>query len=261
MGWAPNVDIALVATAVDPPLSQRDLALIRNLLDFTPHVAVLLTKFDMLSQAGQKEVLDFVKTQLARNVETAIEVYPYSTRAGYERLRSTFTAEFVDRFRARIADERAGIADRKIATLIRESGDYMRLILKAAEMIEVEKSELHERARRERSTLADAKLELSLIARHAMAGGRTTVEAVLSTEEATLGEEVRHALADAAPAFPTGFARLTEVFGQWLDTALSSRLEMLSREKKGEFLEPLADVQRQYARILQRTSVTACPSR
>jgi hypothetical protein len=37
------VDIALVAIAVDPPLSQQDLSLIRTPLDYTPRVANLLT--------------------------------------------------------------------------------------------------------------------------------------------------------------------------------------------------------------------------
>ncbi len=49
LGWAPNVDLALVAIAVDPPLSQQDITLIRRLFDYTPRVAVLLTKFDLPS--------------------------------------------------------------------------------------------------------------------------------------------------------------------------------------------------------------------
>jgi len=127
LGWAPNVDIALVAVAVDPPLSQQDIILIRKLLDYTPRVAILLTKFDLLSRPEQDQVLEFVRTQLARNIGEAIEVYPYSTRAGYQHLHDAFQAEFIDRLRAQIAEERTAVANRKIATLIRECGDYMRL--------------------------------------------------------------------------------------------------------------------------------------
>jgi len=71
---------------------------------------------------------------------------------------------------------------RKIATLVRECSDYMRLTLKSTEMIESEKSELHDRAARESSALADTKLELSLIVRHGTAGCRTVVEKALSTK-------------------------------------------------------------------------------
>jgi GTP-binding protein EngB required for normal cell division len=249
--WAPNVDIALVAVAVDPPLSQQDLTLIRKLLGYTPRVAILLTKCDLLSPPEQDQVLEFVRTQLARNIAEPIEVYPYSTRAGYERLHDAFEAEFIDRLRANIAEERTAVANRKIATLIRECGDYIRLTLKSAEMIESEKSKLHARAVQERAVLADTKLELSLIARHAIAGCGKAIETALSTEETTVREEVRHTLAAAAPSFPKDFGRLIETFGQWLKTVLLARLENLSQAKRSEFLLPLAGVQRQYLRLLR----------
>jgi len=251
LGWAPNVDIALVAVAVDPPLSQQDIILIRKLLDYTPRVAILLTKFDLLSRPEQDQVLEFVRTQLARNIGEAIEVYPYSTRAGYQHLHEAFQAEFIDRLRAQIAEERTAVANRKIATLIRECGDYMRLTLKSVETIESEKSKLHARAVKERAVLADTKLELSLIAGHAIAGCRKAIETALSAEETTVREEVRHKLDAAAPSFPKDFGRLIETFEQWLKTVLLARLENLSQAKRSEFLRPLADVQRQYLRLLQ----------
>lgn len=251
LGWAPNVDIALVAIAVDPPLSQQDLSLIRTLLDYTPRVAILLTKFDILSEPEQNQVLEFVKTQLARNIGEAIDVYPYSTRDGYEHLRTAFVNEFIDRFRLQIVEERGAIAKRKIATLVRECSDYMRLTLKSTEMIESEKSQLHDRAIHERRSLADTKLELSLIARHSIAGCRRVIETALSKEETAIREEIRNALTEASPFFPNDFGRLIEAFEQWLKTALLARLEILSQSNKSEFLRPLLDVQRQYLRLLQ----------
>jgi GTP-binding protein EngB required for normal cell division len=136
LSWAPNVDVALVAIGVDPPMSQHDLALIRTLLDYTPRVAILLTKFDLLSPPEQDQVHEFVKTQIARHIGEEIEVYPYSTRAGFEHLRGTLEAEFLGALRARIAEERTAIGHRKTATLVRECGDYIRLTLKSAEMLE-----------------------------------------------------------------------------------------------------------------------------
>jgi hypothetical protein len=37
--WLPNVGLAVVAVAVDPPLSQKDLELIRDLHRYTPNVS------------------------------------------------------------------------------------------------------------------------------------------------------------------------------------------------------------------------------
>ncbi len=196
-------------------------------------------------------MLEFVKSQLSRNIKEAIEVYPYSSRPGFEQLRAAFVTGFLERFRADVGEHRAAIANRKIATLVRECGDYLRLTLKSTESIDVEKSRLHDLAARERSALADTKLELSLIARHAAAGCRTVIEAVLSKEEGVVRSEIRYALAEAAPSFPRDFAKLIEAFEDWLRTKLRARLETLSQANRGEFLQPLRDVERQYHRLLR----------
>src|SRR5262249_14151988 len=61
MSWLPNVGLALVAVGVDPPLSQHDVELIRNLNRYTPNVSLLLTKVDVLDEHEQAQVQDFVK--------------------------------------------------------------------------------------------------------------------------------------------------------------------------------------------------------
>ena len=41
LDWLPNVGLALVAVGVDPPLSQHDIELIRNLSRYTPNISLL----------------------------------------------------------------------------------------------------------------------------------------------------------------------------------------------------------------------------
>jgi GTP-binding protein EngB required for normal cell division len=67
LNWLPNVGLALVAVSVDPPLSQRDIDLLKSLYQYTPKVAVLLTKVDLLSEQELEEVVEYVRAQLARN--------------------------------------------------------------------------------------------------------------------------------------------------------------------------------------------------
>lgn len=56
LSWSPNIDLALVAVSVDPPLTQHDVALVERLQRFTPNVCVLLTKMDTIDAAGQVEL-------------------------------------------------------------------------------------------------------------------------------------------------------------------------------------------------------------
>jgi GTP-binding protein EngB required for normal cell division len=193
LAWAPNVDIALVAIGVDHPLSQQDIELIGKLLAYTPRLAVLLTKVDLFSETEQREVVDFVRVQLARNFKHEIPVYPYSTRTGYDQLRREFEENFIVRVAGDITARQRESVNRKLGTLLRGCEDYLRLTLKWAEMLESER----------------------------------------------------------LSSFPRTFACLLDFFDEWLQAMLTSRLTDLSGAKRNEFVQPLADGQRQYQRLLQ----------
>ena len=97
LDWLPNVGLALVAVSVDPPLSQRDIDLLKSLYQYTPKVGVLLTKADLLSEQELAEVVEYVRAQLARNFPGTPQVFPYSTKPGFERFRQALEAELVTR--------------------------------------------------------------------------------------------------------------------------------------------------------------------
>ena len=92
INWLPNVGLALVAISVDPPLSQPDIELLRSVLRYTPHVAILLTKIDLLSDRELEEVRNFI-------------LYPYSLRPGFEahkrRIEHELIGETLEKFEAR----------------------------------------------------------------------------------------------------------------------------------------------------------------
>ena len=130
LDWLPNVGLALVAVSVDPPLSQRDIDLLKSLYQYTPKVGVLLTKADLVSEHELAEVVEYVRVQLARNFPGTPQVFPYSTKPGFERFRQALEAELVGGTLARFAEERESILSRKMDTLLRECGDYLALSLK-----------------------------------------------------------------------------------------------------------------------------------
>lgn len=251
LAWAPNVDIALVAISVDPPLTQQDLDLIAKLLAYTPRIAILLTKVDLLREADLREIIDFVDAELARKFAQVIPIYPYSTRSGYEHLRNDFEQQFLGKLAGDIATERNAIVSRKLETLLRECEDYVRLTLKSAEMLDSERLTLRGRVLADRDALQDTKLSIRLAARNAAAGARQTIERALTPDEKAVRRELLEAFASEVSSFPRSFAGMLESFDSWLRAALSSRLAILSKEKRNKFVQPLTDLQRQYRRLLQ----------
>jgi hypothetical protein len=221
------------------------------LLRYTPRVAVLLTKIDLLSHAEQLEVLGFVRTELARKFTKQIPAYPYSTRIGYEELRTEVERGLIAKLAVNGADERVEIVRQKTLTLLRECEDYLRLTLRSSEMLDCERADLKRQVLAERDALADTKLEIQLIARHMSAVTRQIIEKALAPYEVGLREEILRSLDEESSSFPTKLASRLESFDDWLGANLSSRLASLSEAKRNEFMQPVTYVQRQYRRLLQ----------
>jgi GTP-binding protein EngB required for normal cell division len=251
IGWAPNVDIAVVAIGVDPPLSVHDIALIEMLFRYTPRVAILLTKVDVLEEKQLNEVIDYVRGQLAGRFEQNISIYPYSTRSGSERFKRHVEDALLQDVAMDVASQRRAISNRKMATLLRDCEQYLRLTLKSAEMLDTERVSLQKQLLAERGSLADTRLEVQLIARHAAAGTRSTIERALGPCESSIRNKLLAAFEEKSNQLPNSFAKLLDAFSDWLHAALSSELLSISGEKRSQFVQPLADVQRQYQRVLQ----------
>lgn len=142
LNWLPKAGLALVAIAVDPPLSQHDVALIRSLYEYTPKVSLLLTKVDLLTEVEQQEVLVFLNQRLKEAFGTAPEIFPYSIRPGYEHLRVAIRSALIEPLLIGFQEQRDAVLDRKLETLVREGHDYLTLALKSAEIVESESEAL-----------------------------------------------------------------------------------------------------------------------
>jgi GTP-binding protein EngB required for normal cell division len=252
LGWLPNVGLALVAVSVDPPLSQRDIDLLKSLYQYTPKVAVLLTKADLLSEAELDEVAGFVRAQLARNFAVTPRVFPYSTKPGFERFREAVEDELAGGTLDRFAEERESILRRKIDTLLRECGDYLTLSLKSAEMVESERQELKQQVIGEKEIADEAKSAIRLVVQHAAAGTRAMVSNRLETHQNELERELLEAFESEFPKWTKSLATMLSSFEDWLASALRGTLSEVSIEERSSFLAPLNQVQKQAFRALQQ---------
>jgi hypothetical protein len=252
VSWSPNVDLAVVAIAVDHPLSRQDTALIEQLRQYTPNISVLLTKVDTVSPEEQRQVEDFVHSRLQKNFGVAIPVFPYSVKAGYEPLRARFEQEQMLGPLANVRRERQAILTRKLTTLLRSSEDYLRLMLKAADVAAAEREQLRETLLGSRESRADRKLGLRLLAVHAAGKTRSTIDACLQKNvRAELEDRLKDRLRARLPEWRGSFAQLLPLFARWLQDELTAELALLSSAHRSAFSEPLREVERQCRQNLQ----------
>jgi GTP-binding protein EngB required for normal cell division len=252
LAWSPNVDLALVAVGADSPLTEQDRELITRLARFTPNIAVLLTKVDVLKEDERREVLEYVQRRLRAEFAMQVPVFCFSVRRGFEELLARFEREHVQAALGEFQSRRAGALERKIEALLHEACDYLRLALKSAETADAERAELGERVLGSAQALADRKLQLRLIARHCAGGTRTWIERQLEggTRKA-LEKKLEAALEVDLPRWRGSLAKELEAFERWLRATLAGELAMLSAGGQSHFCQPLRDAERQCRANLQ----------
>ena len=252
LDWLPNVGLALVTVSVDPPLSQRDIDLLKSLYQYTPKVGVLLTKVDLLSERELEEVVEYVRAQLARNFPGTPRVFPYSTKPGFERFREALEAELVTGTLERFAEERESILSRKMDTLLRECGDYLALSLKSAEMVQTERQALQQQVAGEREIAEQVKSAVRLAVQNAAAGTRSMIADRLEAHQNDLERALLEAFESEFPKWTRSLATMLASFEGWLASALRDELTALSIRECSSFLAPLDKVRKQAFYTLQQ---------
>jgi len=248
--WLPNVGLALVAVGVDPPLSQHDLELIRSLKRYTPRIALLLTKVDVLEEGERQQVQDFVRSQLAR-WDGSVPIFPFSIRPGFEGLHRALDESLLSDVRLGAGRQREVILHHKLDSLLDECAAYLTVALQAAEISDSERAELREKILGQNESLSDSRLALQLIVRHRMGGIRTSFESLLEADEAPVRNRLLTSFQWEFPAWTRSLRVVLERFEEWLRDSLAREMAQLSRKHREEFVEPVGHVSRQLAQLLQ----------
>ena len=250
--WLPNVGLALVAVSVDPPLSEHEIELLKNVYRHTPRVAILLTKADLISSVELAEVVEFVRAQLAKHLPSAPRVFPYSVKPGFERFRDALEQELTRGTLQHLAAERQAILSRKLDNLLQECSGYLALSLKSAELQEADRCALSRQVLGERDAVDDFRRTVRLVVRNAAAGTRSMAASRL---EAHQSELERKMLADFESEFPKwsrNLATMLSSFEDWVGGAMRVALAAVSDRERSHLLAPLDQVGRQVQRALQQ---------
>ena len=249
--WLPNVGLALVAVGVDPPLSQHDLELIRNLKRYTPRIALLLTKVDVLEAGERLQVQEFVRSQLARAWDGSVPLFPFSIRPGFEELDRALEESLLSEIQQGAGRQRAAILRHKLDSLLDECASYLHVALEAAEVSDSERAQLREKLLGQKESLADSRLELQLIVRHRMGSVRTSFESLLKSDEVQVRNGLLTTFRAEFPTWTRSLRVVLERFEDWLSASLVREMAGCSAKHRGEFVEPVEHVSRQLTQSLQ----------
>jgi GTPase Era involved in 16S rRNA processing len=237
--WLPEVGAAIIAISSDRPLSENDLNLIRELMDFTPKVVLLLTKVDLLSEDQQKEVVTFFKDSLKREFNLDFQILLYSTikDAGlYQR--------WIDQLLTSLAQNRdsefKGILRHKARSLVRQCMSYLDIALSASAKADSDREELRKLILDEKVNFDLMQSELSLVARENMLQTRTLIATYLdSTHRARLIRKLLAELSEEMPLWKGNLWKLTRKYEDWLMENMTAEMDHISRSDYKNFFGTL----------------------
>jgi len=237
--WLPKVGAAIIGVSCDRPLAENDLNLIRELMQFTPKIIILITKADLLSDEQQNEMLQFFRNALKREYNKEFPIFLYSTKKNTEAYRKEVDLLLVDISKNR-DDEFKGIVQHKIRSLARQCLSYLDVALAMSTKADNERENLKRFILDERTNYDLMQSELSLIARESMQQTRTLISSYLEeTHRKNLIRRLSKELADELPRWKGNLWKLTRRYEEWLEETMIKEMDRISGSDSKHFLGTL----------------------
>ena len=237
--WLPEVGMAIVAISADRPLSENDLALIRDLMEHTPKVVLLLTKVDLLSSEQQKEVVQFFKSTLKRELNRDFPVLLYSVVTETE-LYKRFLDHLLLTLSRNRNSEFDSILRHKVRSLARNTISYLEIALKTSMQSDQDSEALKKLILDEKVNYSLIQSELSLIARDNKQQTRTIIADYLAAKHRVpLTRKLGRTLSEEMPQWNGNLWKLTRRYEQWLMYIMTKEMDSLSKTEYKHFLGTL----------------------
>ena len=249
--WLPEVGAALLAISSDRPLSENDLDLVRELMEFTPRVVLLLTKVDLLSEEQRHEVITFFRDSLRKEFNRDFQILSYST------VRETVTyRRLLDHFLFSLSRNREtefkGIVTHKIRSLARQCISYLDIAIVTSAKADSDRKNLKKLILDEKINYELTETELSLLVRENMLQTRSLIATYLeTTHRVRLIQKLTQQLLDELPRWHGNLWKLTRRFEAWLAENMVTEMDHISRADYKNFFGTLKKAHNSISRSVE----------
>lgn len=241
--WLPKVGCAIVTISSDRPLSENDLNLIRELMDYTPRVVLLLSKADLLSEEQQQQVVRFFKDILKRDFSKEFQIVTYSTIKDTH-LYKHFLDQLLLSLSANRDTEFRGISHHKVRSIARMCISYLDVALKTSMQNDVDRQTLRDLILDEKVSYELFEDELNLIARENKNNTRTLIANYLNaTQRIPFTKKLLARLSDEMPTWKGNLWKLTRRYEVWLMEKLTDEVNSISKAEYKHFFGSLRKAQ------------------
>jgi GTP-binding protein EngB required for normal cell division len=249
--WLPEVGAALLAISADRPLSAPDLELIRELVNHTPNIIILLTKADLLSEEQRQEVTRFFSTTLQRELHRDLPVYLYSTKVGTGEFKRIVENEIIRKLAGNRDAEFMRILRYKTESLVHSCLGYLEVALNAALQADQDRESLRAQILDEKVNEALVLEELGMIARENQRQTRDLIQTYLDQFRGSVTKKVIKKLEKDMPGWKGNLWKLSRQYETWTSVTMTEEMRLLSKAEHGHFYGTLKKAHAGISRSLE----------
>lgn len=238
--WLPEIGAAIVALSFDPPLSEDDLDLLREVMRFTPEAIILLTKVD-LAAPGQVETVEaFMDAEIGRRLGRRFIIMPYSVRPEFRDLHDDVKAYLVDRLVERHDERRQEIVGHKLERLVAECRDYLGLALSAAQAGEQARALLLALVEDEDQAMGQTLGQIRLLSVDLKKRAHEAAAQGFLALEPEVLERISTSFREHSRTWKGNLAKTSDAFQAWAQSSMTCELAAVS-PRGAEFVAPFLD--------------------
>jgi hypothetical protein len=233
--WLPHVGTAILAISSDRPLSDNDVQLIRELIQHTPNIVILLTKADLLSPAQQNEVIEFFERTIQRELNRRLPIYVYSTLVNTEQCKDRLEKGLLFKLSLNRDFEFRKILQYKMQSLIRGCLSYLDIALKTSLQADSDRENLHKQIFDEKVNFDLVREELTIIARENQRQTRTLIMNYLDNFQRPLRQKLSLDLEKELSTGKVNLWKLTRRYEEWLADRMTEEMRQISKTEHRHF--------------------------
>lgn len=249
--WLPKVGAAIVAISSERPLSESDVQLLRELMDYTPEVILLLTKADLLSSDQQAEIITFLNDVTRRELKCTFPIFLYSVRSDTDTYKKRLDTELFVPLSHNLGAELQKISRHKITSIARSCASYLGVALQASLQADHDREGVKNLILDEKVNFDLMHSELFMIAREHMLRTRTMIASYLeSTYKLLLTRTMIAELQHDMKLWKGNLLKFTRRYEQWLKERMMEEMGSISKSQPPQFFESLDNARTAIARSL-----------
>ncbi len=251
LDFTPDTGLAIVAINPGSPLSEGDLALIRELRTYTPRIYLLLTKTDLYEEKDLQTIEQFIRKTMEDHFHLIYPVYRYSVMRNDAHFRQEILQNIIRPMaerRNQLSDE---ILDYKTRSLASSCLSYLEASYRAAASAEQEKKKLTELIGEQRKDMDRRRRELKVITQSYTSATRDHLTEILLPHLEEVTRKLQEEFSREYPTWRGNLNTISRRFEQWLAKTLVREIDLLAENTREAWEKLLTGPHKHFVRYLE----------